>query len=79
MINKSDLTILLPLIWIIVIAVIAAAFHMLGVPAEMTALIVGAGLTRVKISAKPDANINTKQLDTQTGSEANLGIYGERR
>ena len=43
---------LLPLLYLVVIAAIAGAFHYLGVPPEMTALIVGAGLTRVKISSK---------------------------
>ena len=41
---------LTPLLYLLTIAAVAGVFHKLGVPPEMTALIVGAGLTRVKIS-----------------------------
>lgn len=42
---------LIPLIYLVTVAVIACGLHILGVPAEMTGLIVGAGITRVKIGA----------------------------
>lgn len=45
---KESLT---PLIYLIAVAVIGVALHLAGVPPEMTGMIVGAGLTRVKISA----------------------------
>jgi len=40
---------LLPLLYLVVIAIITAAFHILNVPKEVSMLIIGAGLTRVKI------------------------------
>ena len=42
---------LVPLIYLISIAVIAAGLYWMEVPNEMIGMIVGAGLTRVKISA----------------------------
>ena len=42
---------LVPLIYLISVAAIGATLHIVGVPPEMTGMIVGAGLTRVKISA----------------------------
>ena len=42
---------LIPLIYLASAAVVAGGFHVLGVPPEMTALIVGAALTRVKVGA----------------------------
>ena len=42
---------LIPLIYLSAAAIIAAGLHYIGVPPEMTGLIVGAGLTRVKIGA----------------------------
>ncbi|MCP4262760.1 MAG: hypothetical protein GY774_35425 [Planctomycetes bacterium] len=39
----------MPLIYLIVVAIIAGVFHKLGVPATVTGLIVGAGLTRIRI------------------------------
>ena len=49
MINIDKYKPLLPLVYLAVIAVIAGAFHLLGVPKEMSFLVVGAGLTRVKV------------------------------
>ena len=43
---------LIPLLYLVVISLIAGLFHILGVPTEMSALIIGAGLTRVKVSTK---------------------------
>ena len=43
---------LTPLLYLIVIAAIAGIFHVLGVPKEVTFLIIGAGLTRVKVSSQ---------------------------
>ena len=43
---------LIPLLYLLAIAVIAMLFQLADVPKEMTALIIGAGLTRVKISSK---------------------------
>jgi hypothetical protein len=42
---------LIPLVYLAIVAVIGGAFHWLGVPIELTMLIVGAGLTRVKVSS----------------------------
>ena len=42
---------LVPLIYLISVAAIGATLHIVGVPPEMTGMIVGAGLTRVKISS----------------------------
>ena len=49
MINIEKYQSLLPLLYLVIIALIAGAFHLLGVPKEMAALIVGAGLTRGKV------------------------------
>ena len=43
---------LTPLLHLIIIAAIAGVFHVLGVPKEITFLIIGAGLTRVKVSSQ---------------------------
>ena len=43
---------LTPLLYLVVIAAVAGMFHLIGVPPEMTALIIGAGLTRVKVSSQ---------------------------
>ena len=40
----------IPLIYLVSAAIIAGAFHWLKVPPEMTALIIGAALTRVKVA-----------------------------
>ena len=42
---------LIPLIYLAAAASIAGILHFIGVPPEMNGLIVGAGLTRVKIGA----------------------------
>ena len=41
---------LIPLIYLLAVAAIGGGLNYLGVPPEMNGLIVGAGLTRVKIS-----------------------------
>lgn len=43
---------LVPLVYLIFLSIIAGTLHWVGVPPEMNGLIVGAGLTRVKISAE---------------------------
>lgn len=40
---------LIPLLYLVAVAAIGAALHLAGVPPEMNGMIVGAGLTRVKI------------------------------
>jgi hypothetical protein len=45
---------LVPLVYVLAAAAVAAGLHFAGVPAEMTGLIVGAAITRVKISSAPD-------------------------
>ena len=47
---------LIPLVYLVVIALITGGFHLLGVPKEISALIIGAGLTRVKVggNVKPE-------------------------
>ena len=42
---------LIPLIYLAAVAIIGGALHYLGVPPEMNGLIVGAGITRVKVGA----------------------------
>lgn len=44
--------ILMPLGYLLITALIAIGCHLLGVPEGVTGLLVGAGLTRVKIPAK---------------------------
>lgn len=41
----------IPLVYLISVAVVAAGLTFLNVPKEMTGLIVGAGLTRIKMPA----------------------------
>ena len=49
---------LIPLVYFIAVGLVAAGLHYLGLPPEMNALIVGAGLTRVKMPApKPTDRI----------------------
>jgi len=43
---------LTPLLYLIVIAAVAVGFHLAGVPEVLTGSIIGAGLTRVKISSQ---------------------------
>jgi len=42
---------LIPMGYLLAVAVIGGGLHYLGVPPEMNGMIVGAGLTRVKIGA----------------------------
>ena len=42
---------LIPLIYLVAVALIGAGLHIVGVPPEMNGLIVGAGITRVKIGS----------------------------
>ena len=42
---------LTPLVYLIAVAVIAAGLTYVGVTPEMTGLIVGAGITRIKVSS----------------------------
>lgn len=42
---------LIPLVYLVAVAAIGGGLHYLGVPPEMNGLIVGAGLTRVKMPA----------------------------
>ena len=42
---------LVPLVYLLAVASVAALLHYVGVPAEMNGLIVGAGITRIKISS----------------------------
>lgn len=44
---------LIPLVYLLAVAVIAGALTAAGVSAEMTGLIIGAGITRVKLSSSP--------------------------
>ena len=45
---------LIPLLYIVTAALVAAGLHFAGLPGEMTGGIVGAALTRVKISSPKD-------------------------
>lgn len=49
---------LVPLLYLIVVAIIGGALHAVGVPPEMVGMIVGAGLTRVKMPAPPNQSSN---------------------
>jgi len=51
--NKKISDRFVPLIYLIAVAVIGGGLHFLGVPAELTGIICGAGLMRVKIPAPP--------------------------
>jgi len=42
---------LIPLVYLVAVAAIGGALHYLGVQPELTGLIVGAGITRVKMPA----------------------------
>lgn len=44
---------LIPLVYLLAVAAIAGGLTALGVSPEMTGLIIGAGITRVKLSASP--------------------------
>lgn len=52
---------LIPLIYLIAIAAIGAGLHLVGVPPEMTGMIVGAGLTRVKVGSPPGVKKNVEK------------------
>ncbi len=49
---------LIPLVYFVAVGAVGAGLHFIGLPPEMTALIVGAGLTRVKMPAPPSAPKN---------------------
>jgi hypothetical protein len=53
MFNIEKYAILVPLIYLLTAATIAAVFHVLKVPDGISGLIVGAALTRVKMSIPP--------------------------
>ena len=57
---------LVPLLYLIAIAAIAAGLTVLGVSPEMAALIVGAGITRVKVSSSTPAPTSVTSTSTQT-------------
>lgn len=46
---------LIPLIYLAAVAIIGGGLHYVGVPPEMNGLIVGAGLTRVKVSSSKES------------------------
>jgi hypothetical protein len=48
---------LVPLIYLIAVAIIGGVLHKLGVPPELTGLIVGAGITRVKMPARSQKDV----------------------
>lgn len=52
MINLERYAILVPLVYLVVTAAIAMASHLAGLPKEVTGMLVGAGLTRVKMPPK---------------------------
>ena len=45
---------LIPLIYLVTVAIIGGTLNYLEVPPELTGLIVGAGITRVKTVIKPN-------------------------
>ena len=49
-----------PLIYLVVVAATAVGMHLVGVPEPLPALIVGAGLTRVKMAAPNNKEGGTK-------------------
>ncbi len=55
MFNIEKYAILVPLVYLLTAAAIAAVFHVLKVPDGISGLIVGAALTRVKMSVPPKA------------------------
>jgi len=50
---------LLPLVYLVACAAIAGGLYAMEVPAEMIGLIVGAGITRVKVSSSPPTSEST--------------------
>jgi hypothetical protein len=61
---------LVPLVYLIVIAAIAAGLTAVGVSPEMAALIVGAGITRVKVSTSTPVPTSVTSTATQTTTTA---------
>jgi hypothetical protein len=53
MINIEKYAILIPLVYLILTAAIAIICHLVGLPKEVTGILIGAGLTRVKMPVKP--------------------------
>jgi len=51
---------MIPLVYLVAVAVIAGGLSALGVSPEMTGLIIGAGITRIKLSASPTATTEEK-------------------
>jgi hypothetical protein len=57
---------LVPLLYLVAIAAIAAGLTFMGVSPEMAALIVGAGITRVKVSTSMPTPTSATSTSTQT-------------
>jgi hypothetical protein len=51
---------LIPLVYLVAVAVIAGGLTVIGVSPEMTGLIIGAGITRVKLSSSTTAPTEEK-------------------
>lgn len=49
---------LVPLVYLFAVAIIAGGLTLLGVTPEMTGLIIGAGVTRIKASPSPTPECN---------------------
>ena len=59
---------LIPLLYLTVVAIAGGVLNYVGAPPEITGMIVGAGLTRVKMPAPSDVSIST----TKPGPESEL-------
>ena len=52
---------MVPLVYLVAVAVIAGGLSALGVSPEMTGLIIGAGITRIKLSSAPASAATTEE------------------
>ena len=57
---------MVPLVYLVASAAIAGGLYYLSVPPEITGLIVGAAITRVKVSSTPTTSISTTTSTTDT-------------
>ena len=52
MIDFEKYKILVPLVYLVITSAIAIVSHMVGLPKEVTGMLIGAGLTRVKMPSQ---------------------------
>ena len=59
---------LVPLVYLVAVSAIAGGLYQLSVPAEVIGLIVGAGLTRIKVSSSMPTPTSATSTTTKTTS-----------